>query len=273
MKKRTIIQIIFFVLIAAIVANHYLEETGRAIPFLSSVSLHAICPFGGVETLYSLIVHGVYVAKIHSSSLILFVIIMLGSVLFGPILCGYICPLGSIQEWMGKVGKKIFGKEYNQFVPKKIDNALRYLRYISLITVLVLTAKTLTLVFLNVDPYYALFHFYSGEVAIGALIVLGSTLILSLFVERPWCKYACPYGALLGLSNLIRIYPIKRNANTCIDCRACDDICPMNIKVSESRVIRDHQCISCYQCTSEAYCPVPETVQIMLAGRGTDDAS
>lgn len=262
MKKRTVIQILFFVLIATIVANHYLEEIGKAIPFLSSVSLHAICPFGGVETLYSLLAYDLYIAKIHPSSLVLFAVIMVGSLLFGPVLCGYICPLGSIQEWVGKIGRRIFKRRYNHFIPKSLDKAMRYLRYLSLGAVLYLTAKTLTLVFVEVDPYYALFNFYSGEVATGALLVLGATLIGSLFVERPWCKYACPYGALLGLTNLIRIFPIRRKTATCIDCKACDVACPMNIEVSTRTTVRDHQCISCHECTSEAHCPVPETVVI-----------
>jgi polyferredoxin len=97
-------------------------------------------------------------------------------------------------------------------------------------------------------------------VAVSAFIILGLTLILSLFVERPWCKYACPYGAVLGLTNLFRVFQIRRVAATCRNDGACDIKCPMNIPVSEKKVIRDHQCITCMECTSEAVCPVKETV-------------
>jgi polyferredoxin len=86
------------------------------------------------------------------------------------------------------------------------------------------------------------------------------TLLASLFVERPWCKYACPYGAVLGLTNLFRVFGIRREASTCKLDGACDITCPMNINVSSKTVVRDHQCISCLECTSEAHCPVAATV-------------
>jgi polyferredoxin len=121
------------------------------------------------------------------------------------------------------------------------------------------------LIFQNADPYYALFSFWTGEVTPVALGILALTLGLSLFVERPWCKYACPYGAVLGLTNLFRVFKIRRVGATCRNDGACDIKCPMNIPVSEKQVIRDHQCITCMECTSEACCPVKETV-ILSAG-------
>ncbi len=259
---RLIVQIFFFVFILLIVANHQLDEVGVSIPLVPSLSLHAICPFGGVETAYSLLTAGLYIPKLHQSTVILFGIVLITSILFGPMLCSYVCPLGSIQEWLGKLGKKIFGSKYNRFIPKKADKLLRYLRYFSLVAVVYFTAKSLTLAFLAVDPYYALFNFYTGEVAITALAVLGLTLFGSLFVERPWCKYACPYGALLGLTNLIRLFPIKRKEGTCTSCKICDNVCPMNIEVSTKVIIRDHQCISCHDCLSEQSCPIEDTVMI-----------
>jgi len=74
------------------------------------------------------------------------------------------------------------------------------------------------------------------------------------------CKYACPYGAVLGLTNLFRVFSIRRTAGTCKLDGACDITCPMNINVSSKSIVRDHQCISCMECTSEAKCPVAGTV-------------
>lgn len=259
---RLIVQIFFFALVALIAVNHTLEEAGKAIPILSSASLHAICPFGGVVSIYQFIAAGTYVHKIHSAAFVLMWIVFALTVFLGPVFCGWICPLGSIQEWFGKLGKKIFKRRFNRMIPYKVDRILRYLRYVMLGWVVYMTAVTGTLVFSDIDPYFALFNFWRSEVAIGGVIILAVVLVLSLIVERPFCKYACPYGAVLGVFNLFRIFKIRRRRSTCIDCKACDRSCPMNIPVSTSGAVRDHQCISCLKCTSEQVCPVENTVEL-----------
>lgn len=269
MKKRAqqyrlAVQVFFFLLVALIAVNHTLAESGMAISWFSSASVHAICPFGGVESFYQLVTTGDMIQKIRSSAFVLMGIVFTLTLLFGPVFCGWICPLGSIQEWVGSMGRALFGKRYNTFVPQKLDKVLRYLRYVLLALVLYNTAMSGMLLFANVDPYYALFHFWTGETAIASLVILGITLGLSLFVERAWCKYACPYGAMLGLFNPIRIFKIKRNESSCISCGLCDQSCPMNISVSTTAAVTDHQCISCLKCTSETSCPVKETVGLEL---------
>jgi polyferredoxin len=164
------------------------------------------------------------------------------------------------------LGKKFFKRRFNHFVPEKLDNVLRYIRYIVLAWVIYMTASTSTLIFASYDPYFALFNLWSSEVAIGGVIVLAVTLGLSLFVERPWCKYACPYGAVLGLSNMFRIFSIRRSETTCKADSACSIMCPMNIPVDTKTTVHDHQCISCLECTSEAICPVAKTV--IFSARG-----
>jgi len=83
-----------------------------------------------------------------------------------------------------------------------------------------------------------------------------------LVISRPWCKYACPYGAMLGLFNKIRLFKIRRNESTCAYCSKCDSSCPMNIDISKKEAITDVRCISCYECTSEINCPEKDTVNL-----------
>ena len=259
---RLAVQIFFFALIALIAVNHTLEEAGKAIPILSSASLHAICPFGGVVSVYQFITAGTFVRKIHSAAFILMWIVFVLTLFLGPVFCGWVCPFGSIQEWFGKLGRKIFKRRFNRLIPYKVDRILRYLRYVVLGMIVYMTAATGTLMFANIDPYFALFNFWTTEVAIGGVIILIAVLLLSLLVERPFCKYACPYGALLGVFNLFRIFKVRRNRSTCIDCKACDRSCPMNIPVSTGGAVRHHQCITCLKCTSEQACPVEKTVEL-----------
>ncbi|MBI9099115.1 MAG: 4Fe-4S binding protein [Spirochaetaceae bacterium] len=261
-KVRKWIQIIFFTVAAFIAVNHSLAEVGKPIPLIGEASLHAICPFGGVVSIYNLLTTGSLVKMIHESSVVLMIIVFLSALIFGPLFCGWICPFGTFQEWISRIGRKLFKKRYNTFIPYKFDKYLRFLRYGVLIWVLIMTAWSGKIIFADYDPYYALFQFWTGEVAVTAFIALFAVLGLSLFIERPFCKYVCPYGAVLGLFNFIRIIPLRRNVSTCISCSACDKNCPMNIPVSKKKKIIDHQCISCFECTSEdGACPVSSTME------------
>jgi len=151
-------------------------------------------------------------------------------------------------------------------VPKAADKYLRYFRYIVLAWVIYATAITGRLAFEEVDPYFALFQFWTGEVAITAFAILAITMIGAIFVERPWCKYACPYGAVLSITGVIKIFRIKRNNQTCINCGLCNEACPMNIEVSKAGSVNHSQCITCMECTSERVCPVQDTVSLRFFG-------
>lgn len=263
---RTSVQIFFFLIVVLITLSEALKEAGITIPYIGSASLHAICPFGGVVSIYQFATTGLFVQKTHESSFILMFAAFILAIGFGAVICSWVCPLGTFQEWVAKLGRKIFGKKYNHFIPANVDNYLRYMRYVVLAIVIYVTATTTKLMFQDIDPYYALFNFWSSEIALPALIILGITIVLSLFIERPWCKYACPYGAVLGLFNFVRIFKIQRKNSSCISCKACDNACPMNIKVSTTDTVRSHQCIGCMKCTSEQSCPVASTVEFSTKG-------
>ncbi len=259
------IQIFFLVLIMLFSFNHYRVEQGLE-PFVlsESPSLHAICPFGGVETLYTFFTQGTYVRKIHASSFILMWLVLLLSLLFGPVFCGWVCPLGTVQEFIGKIGKRLLKKRYNHVIPTKIDTYLRYARYLVLAIVLYQTAMVGTLIFADYDPYFALFNIWSDKVTWTAFAILGLTLAGSLVVERPWCKYVCPYGAVLGIFNTFRLVKLSRDPNLCVDCGRCDRECPMNLTPSDDTNVINHQCIVCLQCTSEVECPIKDALSLKI---------
>jgi polyferredoxin len=263
---RKVVQWGFFALIALLAVNKTLAESGGGLPFLPQVSLHAVCPFGGVVSIYQFATVGTFVQKIHQASFVLMAIGFVLAILFGPVFCGWVCPLGTIQEFISGFGRRVLRKRFNHFVPAKLDNVLRFLRYAVLAWVIYMTAVTGTLIFSTYDPYYALFNFWSSEASAVGIGILVVTLVLSFFVERPWCKYACPYGAVLGVSNLFRVFSIRRTEATCKTCALCATNCPMNIAVDTKTVVRNHQCIACLECTSEAVCPAAKTVEFKTAG-------
>lgn len=257
---RRSVQILFFVVLTLGAVNHTLTEMGVSIPLVSNASLHALCPFGGVVTLWRFVSTGTLIRQIHESSMVLLGITLVLAVLFGPVFCGWVCPFGTFQEWISGLGKKLFGKQFNRMVPRRIDQVLRYGRYLVLGWAVYMTTITGVLVFKPYDPYYALFNFWTGEVALTGFLILGLVVGLSLIMERPFCKYACPMGAVLGLSNLVRIFGIQRTKSSCINCNLCTKLCPMNIDVAKKSRVLDHQCISCGECTSDQGCPVRHTV-------------
>lgn len=267
-QLRLISQILFFALIAIVAINHNLAEKNAGIAEIPAASIHAVCPFGGVVSIYRFVTAGAFVQKIHESSFTLMVIVFLSALLFGPIFCGWVCPFGTFQEWIGKLGKKVFRKTYNRIIPTRLEKGLGLLRYAVLVWVVYATAVSAKLVFSAYDPYSALFSFWTSEAQVAGVFILLAVVAASLIVDRPWCKFACPYGALLGLTNLIRPFAIRRVAATCISCGKCDWSCPMNIEVSNASAVRDTRCISCLECTSEAACPIEDTLVLSTRGFG-----
>ncbi len=249
---KRVIQIGFFLFVLLLVLSHTLKERGISLP-LSTANFHAICPFGAVETVGRLITQAKFIPKTNSSNLWIFLASIASAALIGAVFCGWLCPLGSLQYWIGKFGKKIFKKRYNRIIPPRLDHLLGYLRYIVLIIIVVQTTRLLTLVFVRVDPYYALFHFWTGEALLSAVIVLGLVVTASLFMERPWCRWLCPFGAVQGLVQLISPWKIRRDEKSCISCGLCSKACPMRIPVDKKKAVLDTRCNRCGECL--AVCP------------------
>jgi ferredoxin len=247
---RRSIQITFFLFVFMVVFSHFVDKRGIDIPWPTVGNFHAICPFGAVETAGRLILEGNFIPKIHESNLWTFFGVALSTLIFGSFFCGWLCPLGSVLEWIGGMGKKLFKKRYNRLISEKVDHALGFMRYGVLALIVFATTRSGTLVFQRFDPYYALFHFWMGDVFFTALAVLGLVVLLSLFFERPWCRWLCPFGALLGLVQIISPWKIRRNEENCTSCRICVNKCPMRIPLHKKKVILDTRCNRCLSCVT-----------------------
>jgi polyferredoxin len=221
-----------------------------------SPSIHALCPFGGLESLYQVFTTGSLISKIFAGTMILFGITIIIAIIFRRSFCGLICPFGAIQELFGKIGQKIFKRKF--IVPSKIDKPLRYLKYIVLVVTVFYAWKTAGLWMSPYDPWSAYAHLPEGlasvwsESAFG-LILLGITLIGSLLYDRFFCKYLCPMGALYGIIGKISPFKVVRNENACISCGKCNKVCPMNIDVQHAKEVKSAECINCQTCVLD--CP------------------
>lgn len=226
------------------------------------VGVDALCPFGGIETLWSLLTGAGLITKIAVSSVVLLGMTLLLAVVFRRAFCGYLCPLGAVQELFGKIGKAIWPRK-RPVVPAVIDKPARLLKYAVLVFFTVWTWQVAELVIRPYDPWVAWMHLTSAEVlaefGIG-LAVLGLALAGSVVYERFFCKYLCPMGAFLGAISRFSFFKVRRNTETCIDCKLCDTACPVNIEVSTATVVEDAECINCNECVN--VCPVADTMTV-----------
>jgi polyferredoxin len=103
------------------------------------------------------------------------------------------------------------------------------------------------------------FFRYIGDTG---LIVLGVLGVASVFVQNFWCRYLCPYGALLGISSMFSPMRIRRNLETCIDCAKCAKACPSALPVDKLVTIKSAECTGCLECV--AVCPAEGALQMAL---------
>lgn len=252
------IQLSFVVFIAYVSIKHMVVGGGPT----GSPSLHAYCPFGGLETLYQTITTGAFIKKLRPSNLALFGSIVAVGLIAGRGFCGWICPFGSVIEWLGALGKKAFPTQVK--APPLLDKVLRSMKYIILAIILAGSYMTGRMVFADYDPYPALFHFgVWTEISSAAIIILAVTLISSLFIERAWCRYACPLGAIGAILNKASLLKVKRSTDLCKSCAKCSEVnCPMGLSVSQMEQT-NAECIRCLRCVDGCK---PNSVNVASVG-------
>jgi len=96
-------------------------------------------------------------------------------------------------------------------------------------------------------------------------VVLAVLVVVSLVVKNAWCRYLCPYGAMMGLVALVSPSRIVRNADACIDCAKCAMACPAGLPVDRLQTIRSPECTACLSCV--AICPVADALDLTVGVR------
>ena len=199
--------------------------------------------------------------------------LFLFGVFFGRLLCGFVCPFGFIQDLLAKIPTKKIK------IPGKIDKVLRFLKYAILIVFVIFLPLLARDENGLSEPWFCKYICPAGSLEgglplvisneslrslIGALFswkvaVLIIVIIASVFIKRFFCKFLCPLGAFYALFNKFSLYRMSVNKEKCIDCKKCENICPMNIDVTKN--INSLECIRCGKC--KAYCPT-EAIESQL---------
>ncbi len=237
-----------FIIFAALRHNLFEEAT--------SASIDALCPFGGVETLWTWITTGAFVPKTHPSNFVLLVGLLLATIASGAAFCGWICPFGTLQDALTWLRERVRIPAID--VPEKLDRWMRYGRYVTLALILYMTVSTAKLWFADYDPYRTIFglgwifEFNAVEqwpAYTIALAILGA----SFFIPRFWCKYTCPLGGALSLLSHVSLLRIRRTESTCKGCALCARPCPVGIAVEKANPLVSTNCIGCLACVET--CP------------------
>lgn len=157
----------------------------------------AYCPFGGLQALGSYFLSDSLSCTMTSAQIVMGIILVIGVILFSKLFCSYICPIGTVSEWLGKLGDKL---KIRYTIKGVADLALRSLKYILLFITVYFTLQSNELFCKKVDPYYALASGFDTDVVIlYAAIALVLVVLGSIFIRLFWCKYLCPFGALSNI--------------------------------------------------------------------------
>lgn len=164
----------------------------------------------------------------------------------GVFSCGWLCPFGTLQNWMGTLGRVLKIKKYK--TPLQIQ------RYLVLTRYFLYALFVLHITFPALDAVANFSKVFTSTLSVAALGILVFFVLISFFFDRPFCNYFCVYGARMGLFSIFRIFTFVRDEKKCIHCHLCDKKCPMNILVSQVKGVRHPNCIGCFNCLTT--CPV-----------------
>jgi polyferredoxin len=208
------------------------------------------------------------VPRLHPAGLFILISFLTISLVFRKSFCSWLCPVGTISETLWRFGQRIFGRNYR--LPLWLDVVLRGCKFLVLGLFVYAIANM---------PVAAIRHFLEGPYGVVAdvkmmnffrylgttgAIVIGVLVIASILVKNFWCRYLCPYGALLGFFALLSPAKIRRDPDLCIDCAKCAKACPSRLPVDRKSAIHSMECLACYECV--AACPAQGALDMTFAG-------
>jgi len=157
----------------------------------------AYCPFGGMLALGSFFNLNSLSCSMTTMQIMMGVMLFTGAALFSKLFCAYICPLGTVSEWLGKLGDKL---KIKISLSETLDNSLRALKYMLLFITFYFTLTSSELFCKKFDPYYAVASGFGSDVVVWyAIITIVVLLVGSVLFRFFWCRYLCPFGALTNI--------------------------------------------------------------------------
>ena len=244
-------------------------ESGLPPTVTRPAGIEAFLPISSLISLKYWLVTGVF-NRIHPSGLIILIIILSTAILLKRGFCSWVCPFGLLTEYLNKGHRWLFRKRIK--MPRCLDYPLRSLKYLLLaffLWAILIKMNAAALEYFIYSPYnmvadIKMLYFFENISAL-AFWVLLAIFLLAILIRNFWCRYLCPYGALLGILSFLSLFKIHRNQDTCTNCRQCTRTCPVDIQVHKTSCVISDECHACLRCVSA--CPEKNTLYISASRR------
>ena len=247
----------------------YFETGGKSVWASRPAGVEGWLPIAGLMNLKLLLLTGA-LPESYPAGLVLFLAFLAISLLFRKAFCSWLCPVGTLSEALWKAGRRLFGRSF--LLPRWLDWPLRGVKYLLLaffVKIVVVDMPLFAMQGFFQSPFgltldlqmLDFFRHMSGTAA----TVLGVLAAGSVLVPNFWCRYACPYGALLGLGAWLSPVRIRRFPDPCIDCGKCAKVCPSRLPVDVTLNVLSPECTGCLECVTA--CPVEDALMLAAPAR------
>ncbi len=219
-------------------------------------SAHGFCPYSSVCFGVMSLNPG-FAKLLYPISVIIGLLIAVTTIIWGRRFCGYACPFGTMQEIIYNLNPKS-KKTKQTHIPIWLHKLLNSFKYLIMLITILAAFRSMQYVYMKFCPVLAVSH--PQNITIASIIVLFIIFIVGYFINRFWCRYLCPYAALMNvfqyLGKLLHIKANRIHASEehCLDCRLCSKCCPMQIVIHEEKRVENVNCIFCLKCLQS--CPV-----------------
>ena len=177
------------------------------------------------------------------------------TILLGRFFCGWFCAFGLFNDIIYMISSKLFKIKFK--INREVDSVLKYLKYVILLLIIYLAWVKGSRIFDSASPWNAFaqlgdlsqgFSQYAVGFVVLALIAIGAA-----FVERFFCRYLCPLGAIFALISRFRLFNIDKPTDHCGKCIMCTNNCSMGIELYKVQSVESGECINCFKCVE--VCP------------------
>ena len=269
-KIRRIVQFAFLALnvylgIQFYIWVRYFETSGTSAYAARPAGVEGWLPIAALMNLKYLLLTGT-VPAVHPAGMFLLISFLAISFLLRKAFCSWLCPVGTVSEYLWKLGRRVFRRNFT--LPRWFDIPLRGLKYLllGLFVYVIARMDPAAIASFLTSPYGLIadvkmlnFFRFMGQTAAITVAVL---VVLSVFVQNFWCRFLCPYGALMGLASLFSPAKIRRTEAACIDCAKCAKACPSKLPIDKLIQISSAECTSCLECV--AVCPAKDALAFAM---------